>query len=149
KVPAQEKMFRGIERQQQIKESLYLLLLQKREEAAISLAITSPKARIVDMAYPSEKPVSPKTLLLAAAAINIGLLLPFIIVYLRELLNNKLRSIHDLDKLSSTPVLGELPSLERGQGELVQSNDLSPMAEAFRIVSTNMNFMLPKRDKGK
>lgn len=149
KIPAQEKMFRSIERQQQIKENLYLLLLQKREEAAISLAVTAPKARIIDYAYASDKPVSPKKLFMLAFAIAFGGLIPLAYIYLRELLNNKIRSKKDLEKRSSTSILGEIPSIERGASEIIEVNDLSPMAEAFRILITNLTYMLPKKDKGK
>lgn len=149
KVPAQEKLFRSIERQQQIKENLYLILLQKREEAAISLAITSPKARIIDAAYASDQPIAPKKKLIVAAAFLLGLLFPFAFIYLRETLNNKIRTKHELELISDIPLLGELPRVEKGNSEIIEQNDLSPMAEAFRILVTNVNFILPKKQKGK
>jgi len=149
RVPVQEKLFRSIERQQTIKEELYLLLLQKREEAAISLAIAAPKARIVDDALTSPGPISPKRQMIYLLALAIGFLFPVAIIYIVELFNDKIRSKHDLEKLlRGKPVIGELPSLSKGENELVQLNDLSPLAEAFRILITNMNFMLPKNKKG-
>jgi tyrosine-protein kinase Etk/Wzc len=149
KIPAQEKIFRSIERQQQIKENLYLLLLQKREETAISLAVTANKGRVVDYAYSSEKPVEPKKIFVFESAFLVGLLLPFAIIYWSELFNNKIKTKSDLEKLSYYPILAEIPKIVKGQEEIVQFNDLSPLAEAFRILITNTKFILPKTSEGK
>ena len=141
-VPAKEKIYRGIERQQTIKEQLYLFLLQQREEASITLAATSPKAKIVDSAYSSKMPVSPQTSLVYLGALLTGLLVPFMGIYGVNLLNTKVASRRDVERhLPTTPIVGEIPKIKRGESELIQHNDRSIMAEAYRILRTNLQYL--------
>ena len=146
KIPKLEKLFRNIERQQQIKENLYLLLLQKREEAAIALSITGDKARVVDYPYSAKKPVSPKKLFVLAGFSFLGLLIPFGLIYVKQTLNNTLVDKNDLERLSDTSILGEIPRISHSDSELIKVNDITPLAESFRILVTNLKFMLPKRE---
>lgn len=149
KIPYQEKLFRSFERQQQIKENLYLLLLQKREETAISLAVVAPKARIVEPVYISDKPVSPKKLITFVVSLVLGILLPFLILYLKELFNTKITSKDSLKALTEIPIIAEIPAVGKNVDHIVRRNDFSPLAESFRILVTNLSFLLPNNGKGK
>ncbi len=149
KIPGQEKLFRNIERQQQIKESLYLLLLQKREEAAISMEITAEKARVIDRAFIQKKPVAPRKMIILGISLFIGFLIPFAVIYIKSLLQSTILSRADISKLTDLPVLAEIPKLKRKDNALLSFNDVSPMAEAFRIFVTNLKFLLPNKDSGK
>ena len=141
-IPSKEKLFRGINRQQEIKETLYLYLLQKREENAISMAVTTPKAKVVDYAYSSMMPVSPKRNIIFLAAFILGLLIPFSIIYLRQLLDNKIRDKSYVEQRSKdTAVIGEIPKLDSKAPELIQKNDRSIFAESFRIMRTNLQYL--------
>ncbi|PTX44472.1 capsular exopolysaccharide synthesis family protein [Christiangramia gaetbulicola] len=142
-VPAKERQYRGIERQQNIKESLYLFLLQKREENSLSLAVTAPKAKIVDRAYSSVGAVSPKPKIILLAAFILGLLIPFLAIYLKTLLSNKVKSREDLEKQAKQiPVVGEIPRVEKKASEMILKNDRSVLAESFRILHTNLQYLL-------
>ncbi|MGB0897453.1 MAG: GumC family protein, partial [Flavobacteriaceae bacterium] len=145
-IPEKEKILRAIERQQTIKESLYILLLQKREEAAINLAITAPSIKVLDYAITSLTPVGPKKKIIYLGALLLGVLLPFGVLYLRFLLDTKIHSKSDVETLSpESTVIAEVPEITEEQ-RLVTLNDHSVLAEAFRIVSTNINYLLPITD---
>ncbi len=153
-VPAKEKIFRGIERQQTIKEQLYLFLLQQREEASIALAATSDRAKIVDSAYGSKDPVSPKKQIIYLGAFLAGLLIPFGGIYSFYLLSTKVKTRKDVEKhLKTIPIIGEIPKIQKGDSELIQHNDRSIMAEAYRILRTNLQYLfinkLEESEKGK
>ena len=109
KLPTQEREFRILTRQQQIKESLYLYLLQKREETAISLAVTEPISKIVDTAFSSAYPISPKRNTVFLLAIMVGLIVPFTVIYIKNLFDNKIKSRQDFEGKISAPFLGDIP----------------------------------------
>ena len=150
-VPSKEREYRGIERQQNIKEALYLFLLQKREENSLSLAVTAPKAKIVDRAYTSSIPVSPKPKIILLAAMIVGLLIPFLVIYLRNLFNNKINSRTDIERVTKEiPIVGEIPRIEKKADEMISSqSDRSVLAEAFRILLTNLQYLLVTKESDK
>ncbi|GGE00342.1 GumC family protein [Planktosalinus lacus] len=142
-VPGKEKQFRGIERQQTIKEALYLFLLQKREETSISLAVTAPKAKVVDAAYSSSNPVSPKRNIIYLAALLLGLLIPFLIFYLHQLLYDKVSTRKDIERsIGSIPFVGEIPKIVAKEVDFIKRNDTNVLAESFRILRTNLQYLL-------
>ena len=147
-IPAKEKILRSIERQQKIKETLYLLLLQKREEAAINKAITAPSIKVVDFALTNNSPVAPKRQSIFMTAFVLGLLIPFGILYLYFLLDNKIHSKQDIEKaVPNTPVIAEIPNI-KGDQMYITDNDRSILAESFRILRTNINYVLPFKPAG-
>ncbi len=147
-VPGQERRLRAIERKQGIKESLYLYLLEKREEATISLTATSPNAKIIDEAYNSKGgPVSPNKPMTYISAILLGLIIPFSVIYLKDILDTKIHNKEDLEKeIRNITVLGEIPRIKRGGNTLVELNDRSILSESFRIIRTNFDYIKRGRD---
>ena len=142
-IPNDEKVLRGIERQQNIKETLYLLLLQKREEAAINVAIVSSSIKVVDYALTGSSPVAPKRGTYYLAAILVGLLIPFLILYVGFLLDDKLHTKEDILKLTKSKIiLSEVPHIDT-ENRLTGVNDRSILGESFRILRTNLTYIFP------
>nr|WP_299381607.1 tyrosine-protein kinase [Allomuricauda sp.] len=147
--PSNERALRDITRRQQTTESLYLYLLQKREESQITFASASPKSKIIDSAYGSNFPVSPKKKAIFLASFILGLLVPFSIIYTKDMLDNKVHNKLSLEKAidSKAPVLAELPKLAKKDNKLISSIDRSVLGESLRILRTNLDYVLKKNVK--
>lgn len=146
-LPYQEKAIRSIERQQEIKEALYIILLQKREEAAVNLAIINPSIKMVDLAKASSMPISPKKAIIYLAALLLGLGIPIGIIYVYFLLDTKIHSKKDVQAIvTEIPVLAEIPHIP-GQDKLVKYLDRSVLSEAFRMLRTNLSFLIQDEHK--
>ena len=141
-VPTQERQFLEIKRQQEIKQKLYIFLLQKSEENALSLASTVPSAKTVDSAYTSLEPVAPKRMMIFLLALIFGAAIPIIIIYTKELLNNKITDKKDLLRYIKVPFLGSIALNKDSDRIVVREGKTTPIVEMFRLIRTNMNFML-------
>lgn len=145
-MPLQERGFRTIARQQKIVESIYLFLLEKREEAEIRSAANVDAIKVVDLAYTQKNPVAPKTKIILLAALILGFIIPFAVIYLKNLIDNKVKDRKDIKAVYDGAFLGDIPLSEE---VLIQENDRSSLAESFRILRSNLSFLLPKEQGGK
>lgn len=145
--PQQEKELLSISRQQEIKASLYLMLLQKREENAITLAATANNGRMVEEPLAGGI-VGPNGKLFYLIALILGLGLPVAVIYLRNLLRFKIESRADVEKITDVPVVGDIPLTNtEGHPIVVQENRNGLMEEVFRSVRTNVQYMLGEGQK--
>ena len=141
--PTQERQFVSIARQQEIKSGLYLMLLQKREENAIVLAAIANNAKIIDEAQADSTPISPKRMTIYLAALAFGIGIPVGVIYLIGLTKFKIEGRADVEKLTSLPVVGDIPLADEKTGAIaVFENQNNLMSETFRNVRTNLQFML-------
>ena len=141
--PGQERQYVSIARQQEIKAGLYLMLLQKREENAITLAATANNAKIIDDAIADEIPVSPRGRITYLIALILGVGIPVGVIYLINLTKFKIEGRADVEKLTSAPIVGDIPLTDEKQGAIaVFENQNNLMSETFRNVRTNLQFML-------
>lgn len=145
--PTQAKYLLSVERQQKVKESLYLYLLQKREENELNQAFTAYNTRIITRPTGLPRPTGPQRGKILGLAFILGLLIPFGVEYVKAINNTKVRGRKDLKNVTA-PFLGELPVVKVKRGEnkdhmmVVRPANRNVINEAFRVVRTNLNFML-------
>ncbi len=144
--PSTERELTAISRQRNIQSTLYVMLLQKREENALTLASTANNARIVNEPLPSKDPVSPNKKMILLIALILGVGVPMAIIYLKELLNFKIQSKLDVEAITKLPIVGSTPHIKNLPNDdnsiVVTENNNDMMAEAFRYLRTNVLFML-------
>ena len=142
--PTNQRALRDITRKQETTESLYLFLLQRREESQVALASTAPKSRIIDLAYlENEDPISPNKLKIYLAGLVLGFLLPFSVVYANYALDNKIHNKSSLEKvIVEYPILAELPKMGPKTNKIVDNDDRSVLAESLRILRTNLDYLI-------
>jgi len=144
-IPQNEKILRAIERELEIKEKLFLLLLQKREEAAINFAVVKPSIKVIDYAKGSLIPVSPKRNIVLLGSLMIGMVIPTTLLFLWFFFDNKIHTKSQLIKLvANSPVVGEIPIItDPEQNEKIAAPESrDPLAESIRMIIANLNFVL-------
>lgn len=156
--PTQAKELLSVERQQKVKEALYLFLLQKREENQLSQSFTADNTQIIKSPTGSNVPLKPKKGMIMLIALVIGLALPTGVIYLLETTNNKVRGRKDIEDCITAPFVGEIPLVEERKkglsalrpaqdtayGIVVEHGNHDLINEAFRIVRTNIEFLTPQ-----
>lgn len=145
--PTQERILTDITRQQEIKSGLYLMLLQKREENSMTMAATIDNARVIDPAMADGAPISPKRNTILLAAFILGITIPGIFLYLKHLFMYKVDTSEEVKKLTSMPVLNDIPLSSLKTLIVVKPNENTQMTEAFRDLRTNLQFMLGDSEK--
>lgn len=146
--PGQERQYVSIARQQEIKAGLYLMLLQKREENAITLAATANNAKIIDEPVATGGPLSPKPNMIYMIALVLGVGLPVSVIFLIGLTKFKIEGRGDVEKLTRLPIVGDVPLTDEKAGSIaVFENQNTLMSETFRHIRTNLQFMLENNQK--
>ena len=147
-MPGQTKAVQEVTREQKIKEELYLYLLSKREETAMNLAVTISNAKVVEPAM--VRLTAPRMMMFALVAIVIGIALPAIVMFCISFFDTKLRSKVDVERMTSLPVLGEIPQKPAARVNdeiIVTANGTDVVTEAFRLLHSNIPFFLKDGEK--
>lgn len=145
-IPSTEREYRNLARQQSLLQNLYMYLLQRREENSIFMANTTAKGQIVDDAYTLSEPLGLKNKMIYALSVLIGLMLVPLYLYIRKTINNRFESREELEQHTDVPILGVMSIDNSGRKLVVRPDSTSSAAELFRLMRTNLLFMLNDRN---
>lgn len=145
-LPRRERKLMEKERRKVVVENLYLYLLQKREESAISMAITTSTGSVVEPSNVPEVPVSPKRSQIWLISMFLGLALPGGIIMLMNHLNDKVEDATSIAKITSVPVLGSIATSRKETSMVVQEKTNSVVAEMFRLLRADLMYLTPGED---
>lgn len=140
-LPRRERELFEMERQKSVKENLYLYLLEKREESAISQAVTVAKGKTIEPSSASPNPVSPKRAQIWLVAIFMGLALPSALAFMIESLNDKIQFEDEIEKLTSVPLGGMVARSKKKERLVVKPNSQTVLAEMFRLLRANLSYI--------
>ncbi len=146
-LPVVTKTFNEFTRQIETKLALYKLLQEEGERTAISRAANIANSKIIDRASPSNTPVKPNRRTIQVLAILLGLGLPAMFIFIREILNDKISTRFDIEKITNAPVLGEVGHSYAEKALVVNKTSRSMVAEQFRIIRSNLQYIVGKGDK--
>lgn len=146
-IPKRERELTEKRRQQQIKETLYMMLLQKKEEATLSLAVVAPSAKVIESPLAGETPISPKPNIVMLASLLLGLFIPVSVIGMKDLFNFNVKTEEDIKRLSDIPLLVGLPMDKSKKHLVVTPNAATPIAETFRLLRSNLQFSLHSPEK--
>lgn len=148
KSPEMERSLKSIIRETDIKSQLYVMLLQKYEENALTLAVTANNLRCIDPAMCSSFPIAPRKNFILLAALFIGVLIPSLYVYIKELIRTRIATPDEAQSLTTLPLIATVPVKHglagRASSIVVRANHNDIMAEAFRTLRTNLQFVMKK-----
>jgi tyrosine-protein kinase Etk/Wzc len=146
-LPVKTKKYIELKRQVEIKEGLYKILQEKREETAIGRASTISSSKIIDRAYASTVPIKPNRKAVRILAILLGLGLPAMFIFISEVLNDKISTRFDIEKITPAPILGEIGHSYSTNALIVTKTTRSMVAEQFRIIRSNLQYILNNAEK--
>lgn len=146
-MPVKVKELAEIRRQVETYQSLFKLFTEKKEETAISMASEIPNSDIIDKSYPNTVPVKPDRRAIQLMAVLIGLAIPAVLIFASEVLNDKVTTRFDIEKITGTPILGEIGHSFSDDTLVVSKTTRSMVAEQFRIIRSNLQYVLNKKEK--